>query len=610
MRLYRAATTMLVLGSLSLLSCAEDFTAPIDEVAPAPLPVAALPDQKITTLPIDDIAQYIEEMPDGIHLRPGVEIFQIDEELHPFVEISRHSNIVKVHGPAVEYFAQIEPKDGVFMGDYGFIVEGVTYEHDLITFEVSSMDLSKLIWGNFRIEFTMNALAYADQDEEINIDPIIDEFGNVSRLQAVGPSISSSIGKSWTVGGSGSVSATGSLKTPIEFKGVFEGRIGRFKREYVCKNDRSAEFCVDRIAVYAELTVDYQAKIVASTSRTVEWSDDVKLFPDRTLARVPLGATGLSIDPILFGKMGPTVSASGTVNLTYNYNFYKKIPVGFEYRNLPVRFADNEGLFTIPNGRFPITGSGGSHNFSVTGDVSLTYNFEVSVGIKFALSAAGGVAKMVGPEVKGVLSAKTEYRPYSRDTDGYCLKSGVSLIGKATAKLSFEVDLYLWEWKTDITCDRCELSTRPWNLIGPETTDRFCMNRPQFNTLVIEPQDGSPAGYNDVPGYDVDSICLSRTRNGRRSEWCATGGPSQLRGRPDSTCPLQSGKVAGLTSRTEVTFPVPVEPGDRIVVVQTNNPGACNGSGRARFSLKSGNTTKMLGDGAYFERNATITVPQ
>jgi len=622
MRQFHTAALLLVMASVSMMSCGDSVTPQsLDEIERASDAVV-IQDPKITTLPIDDIAEYIVEMPDGIHLRPGVQIFEVEEALVPYVSIQPNSPIVRVHGAAVEPFSKINPNDAVFIQNMGFIVEGVTYEHDSIVFEVSPFDLSRVIWGNFHLEYEINMAEFfgADFENDAVFVPIVDEFGNVTKSQAVEIEVSQQLNKNWTVAGSGTFNMSGRVRTPLAFKGVFEGRIGRFKSEYVCKGEKTSvwgvgDFCVDRIAAYVELTFEAEARLRASFTASVEWSDS-HTWRRWTAARVPLGPTGLSIDPIIFLKSSVSAKASGTVTVEYNYNFHKKVPVGFEYRNLPRSYTQHEGLFTIPNSRFPITGSGSSHNFNVSGDVTLEYSTDFFIlGVEFAVSAAAGVAKIIGAEIKGVVTAKTEYRPYNRDTDGYCLKAGVTAKGVAGAKIQFEVDLRVWSWKTNLACpddENCaEISTRDFGLIGPETTDRFCLNRPQFRTLVIEPHsDPLPAGFDDVPGYDVDSVCLTRVRNNRRSEWCATSGPQALRGRPDSTCPLQTSKVAGLQGRTEVSFDVPVEPGDRIVVVQSRTPGACNGSGKARFSLKSGNTTRMLGDGAYFESNVSLTVPQ
>ena len=112
-------------------------------------------------------------------------------------------------------------------------------------------------------------------------------------------------------------------------------------------------------------------------------------------------------------------------------------------------------------------------------------------------------------------------------------------------------------------------------------------------------------GYQDIAGYDVDSVYLTRKINGALSRnYYATSGPSALRGRADSTCPMTSAKVAGLNGATEVGFGTPIQVGDVITVVKSNNPGACEGSGTATLTLKRGSRTKVLGT---YQNNISVT---
>ncbi len=624
MRQHLLPILALTTTAFSLISCGEmggEAPLPID----SPATVAA-----VETLPIDDIKDQIVEMPDGIELRPGVDVWEMAEAVNPYMVVDPNSSSVTVLPPAWEAFEPVGIDDVVFVKGVGFMVDSIDKQNDVWTYEVSEVDLGRVVWGNFRIPWEMPTTGLADTPEDMIVreEPVYDDFGNVVRYDPL-TLVDMRIFNDFTVrasgGPSGNFKFDGNVRIPATMKGVFEGRVGRFNSSYRCTNPGDDDdFCIDRLAAYAETTFTAKANMKATISKSVPlWSPDPKVLFKKTLGVVPLGATGLSVTVEVFGQLTAEIKATGEVSAEVEYEFSRTIPFGFEYINKPRQRLT--GVFAIPNIRVPITGTGGRFTkraFDYDAKLEGSAGFELGVG--FSLSAAAGVVKLRGAEIKGILEGSVTYRPLQVSSDPKaCAEAAVEIYGKAEARLQFEIDLRLWSWTKNISCPAAtgseaapcaEVSTRKFEMASG-SWEGFCLDSSAYDTLVIEPIDDS-SGYDDISGYDVDSICVTRTtppnpRAGftvpRTITFCATSGPNALRGKPDSTCPLKSAKVAGLTGRTEIKFDRSLLPGDVIVLVQSNNPGACNGSGKARFSLKRGSRTHMLGGGTYKENNVTLT---
>jgi hypothetical protein len=619
MRQHLLPILALTTTAFSLISCGEmGGEAPLPIDSPAAVAV-------VETLPIDDIKDQIVEMPDGIELRPGVDIWEMAEAVNPYMVVDPHSTSVTVLPPAWEAFEPVGVDDVVFVKGVGFMVDAVDKQSEVWTYEVSEVDLGRVIWGNFRIPWEMPTTGLAESPEDIVVEdqPIYDDFGNVVRydpLTLVDMRIYRDFQVNASGGPSGKFEFDGTVRIPATMKGVFEGRVGRFNSSYRCTNPGDDyDFCIDRLAAYAETTFSATAKMKGTITKSVPlWSPNpVSLF-NKTLGVVPLGATGLSVTVQAFGRLTAEVKATGQVSASVQYDFSRTIPFGFEYINKPRQRLT--GVFAIPNMRVPISGAGGrfsQRQFDYDAKLEGSAGFELGVG--FSLSAAAGVVKLRGAEIKGIMEASVTYRPLQVSSDPKaCAEAAVEVYGKAEARLQFEIDLRLWSWTKNISCPGdgpcAEVSTEKYPMAKGEW-EGFCLDSAVFDTLLIEPIDDS-SGFDDISGYDVDSVCVTRTtppnpRLGftipQTTTFCATSGPSALRGRPDSTCPLRTSKVAGLTSNTEIKFGRSLIPGDVIVLVQSNSPGACNGSGKARFSLKRGNRTRMLGGGTYKENNVTLT---
>jgi len=628
----------LLLAIFPLMSCGDiDQTAnqsgatePIQVDGPHPRLLHESDDVRITTLPVDDIEEYVEEMPDGIHLRPGVAIHQLQELGLQDIEISRHHPIVRVSGAAIDAFAEVNPGDAVFLDEgYGFIVEGLTYEQGLITLEVSTFELTRVIWGNFKIEYKMPTVMTEDDIDQLT-EPVIDEFGNVTRTQALS-ALRMKKEQGWEEDG-WSASFEAEVNFPVRLEGVFEGRIGTFNSSYDCRINaqrswyqRDERFCVDRLGAWINASIEAQGELSVTYRRGLRFhkgGPEHGRFFQRTLGRVPLGSTGLFLDLVAFAQYTLDAEAGGEVTMSYTYNYSATAPIGFEYRNYPeTRFASTNGVRPIPNSTRPVQKRGENHTFDVDGSVSAEAGAKVEAGVFFQVSAAAGVARLEGPQLKAVFDAQAFYKPFARDDQGACAKLHIQLRGEAVARIEFKVDLKLWKWTTEFSCEQCTATFLPWDILGPWTSrdSPFCLSGPSYDKLVVEYASGGPEPYEAPEGYIIDAIEVRSVVPGvriPRVQYAISGGGSGAHGRPNATsCPLTSGNVHPVTSRAEFGFSRPLKPGDTIKVIQTSVPaggGLCSPGGRARFTLKGAGGTPdvQLTNGNFVEGGPTLTVPQ
>lgn len=613
MRKHLLALIALAATGVSLMSCGDDGDEPNSQdqtTAPGPA---------VGTMPIDDIADKIVEMPDGIQLRPGVDIWEMAPPVQPYILIDPHSTVVTVLPPAFEAFEPVGFNDVVFVNDVSFIVEKVDRHADEWLIHVSPVDLSRIVWGNFSIPWEADTRVLGDSPDDLMGDepPVYDEFGNMVRGQAETPFdlVNRSIYADFAYG-RGHVVFDATLRIPATMRGKFEGRIGTFNKSYRCADPSDGSFCVDYMSAYASTTVDLNVKnLTASFTASATASKDKTVF-DKTIATVNLGTTGLKVIVNAYLKITAEAKATGAVTAETAYQFNRTVPFGFEYINKP----NQQGVYAIYNERYPISGAGGSfskQNFKL--DAGVDFSVAAELGVDFGLGTLGGLAKIRGAKVAVVLEGALSYHPLQLAVNpGECASADVSLYGKAEADLTFEVDLKLWSWKENISCPGqgscATLTTRPMKLVEKEFAGT-CLDQ-GFDTLVIEPvSTTSPPGFDDVPGYDVDSVCVTHVTPANRraglpsrsTTFCATSGPAGLRGRADGTCPMSSAQVAGLSGPTEIKFGRDIQPGDVIVVTHSNNAAACQGSGKAKLTLKKGSRTRPLGDGAAFEQNISVT---
>lgn len=578
----------------------DDVTGEVDDGAPDWAQV------EVETLPTDDIDEHIEEMPDGVHLRPGVDIFRIVEPGLSYVHFEDETTTVYVGAPAVDAFDGIGAEDIVFAGDKGFIVDARRMDGDVLVIDASPIDLSRVLWGNWKIPFNLDLTEVARQHDHIEmveeVPDAVDDDGLTTHQQPLRLLNVSIPETTFRYSAGELVIKPSHLRIDADMDGAFEGRIGRFKRSYRCAD--GGNFCVDRLAVWADSTIDGHLKGKATLNAAVTGTHVETWAGPTTIGRpIPIGTTGLAvnIEYVLRSKFELQASANGEMKEA-QYTINKSAPIGFEYRN-------NSGMSLLPKDGQTSGSADGAVDFALTGTVTYTTNLQA--GLIFGLSDSFGIATLRGSEIKAVINKKITWRPLQVDDDPQpCLQLDVALQGVATAYLEFEVDAWIWKWKEALLCeskDCAEISTNPIMLVE-EKSDAGCIDL-YFDKLVVDvARTDEPLGLDGIDGmFEIDAICKERVlpRNPRAGRMTAETrvkcvDTPQLR-EVSNECPIDtSGWVALPTGEREFSFGESILPGDTIMVSR-GNAQTCNGSGAARYSLKRGSQTRPLGNGELIE---------
>lgn len=603
--------------------------------------------------------------PDGIFMRPGVEIFPVNaqKQVHVFIdeELSMPEDApvyLRVTGPMVQELSAVKPGDGLLLdGTPGFVATKVLADGDDLLIATESFHLGKMVWGNFRLEFPMphptGHFMGKDTDSGHSVEQIdsglelperYDGLLDVSQQALEIPIAGMDIEVARTFGSApleAEVKATGSVRMYVtgEFKGVFEGRIGRVVgSDYTCLNpdDRRlwghGDLCVDRLAVYAESGIDIEVKAKAEVSGKLTsaccegWEREFGGF------EFPIPNTPLTVGGNPFVKWGIEFEATLEASVEASWTGGPRVPFGFEYINNTRYRSPNltgnpdDGSYLIPNSRIPARfDSGGVELQGVEGTGYLGAKPFVEGGVKFKVGNVGpDVVRLVGAKIALRGEYEMKWQPIQDvEWETPCWQGTGKLFGVVAPDLTFQVGIEgVKTWKKNLFCSGegtcAQLKTpnvfeffrvpeRYWK----HTNDDVCIETPEYTTLRIIPTSDEPMGFEDVEGYDVDAIVLSRrVQTGRglftNREWTASGGPSKLQGRPDSNCDNFSSKVAGITGPTEVTFPVRLKTGDTITVVQTQQAAGCEGSGTARFEVENRDGTKVVG---VLEQNGELVIP-
>ncbi len=664
-RPQKLITGLAALVAISFLSCVEQD--PVEE----PLdPMATSPSRDISKL-LDNGVPYtitypkrhrldnenIIDMPDGIHLRPGVKIHELTVEEAEFVyQNGDDFSLFHATGAAKEALKTADKHDVVFVDDgVAFIVNEVRRDVDETVFVTRPFNLVDVIYGNFRIEYEVPYQLFDNEtgeylvpdgqvtEETVVLDPTEDD-PYATRKSAVTlwsyQNIPLTLELGRDVGSSGSIAAkltsTLTLRATATVKGVFEGQISYINQSYRCKNPdevgwfEGTTFCVDRLAAYFEAgaggkidaTLEAEGKLAKGASTYRNGRERWSAGP----YGVPLGTTGLALSLEPYMRVGGEINATAAGSVAFDWEANPRLPIGFEYINnsryqrLPGNPSD--GVYPIPNARYPKSMGNAGFNFKdATGDITVGAEAFIRGGIKFGAQNVGTrVISLTGADIylsfKGTGTWRLLQAP---GTNKPCLEFGFSTTINAEPSILFTVDAKVKSWSFNIFCseggDACAKLTSP-NLTPNWKWSRnsapFCKTG-ERDTVTLTPTSNTPAGRFDITGYEVDGLALTSAATAGAGSFSsrttyATNGPSKARGRPDANCNNLSSKVAGITSSTAFKFGRGLKTGDTITVVQINDKSdGCRGSGTVRVSL-SGNSVDSVDIGT-IAQNGSIQVP-
>ena len=382
----------------------------------------------------------VEEIPKGVHLRPGVEIHFASEASGALLDEA--ANTVKLTGEAASQNASL--KAGDILGSETWVarVVGVKKSGDALVASVEQLFLTDVIYGDFDMELPL------ELGEGSSFD--VDENGNISSqkqnlsIPSWDPQLTASAAGKLTAGVEGGVSF------PAGATGRFKGKIGLIPvKELMVKFDLGMQA---RLTVYAE----------ASASGSVEISNE---FGRVSLGDIPLGTTGLSLKPSLVFDGTLSGNASGKVRVEATAQASLNVPVGFNY-------TDSNGLQMIPNGTYPIT-TGGGISAGVVNEASAEASLELSVRLVIGLGIVKIPGKITGPNASVGLYAESSYLPLGTPE---CLTAEAGAQACITAAVGFEAFGFSKEFALDPWCLRKALAQ-----YGDQ--GQFCIDAPSSQEL-------------------------------------------------------------------------------------------------------------------------------
>ncbi len=597
-----------ILASIALASCSDpnSVPAPGETVNVSEEAAAAMSDIEVETLPTDDIEEHIIDMPDGIHLQPGVDVFRIVDPALSLLIFDEENNEVLVPAPAVSAFDDIGERDLVYAGETAFIVKGKEMQGDMLVVKKGKVELVELIYGNFRIPFKVDMREWVEakgwdyevvteEQEVLGEDGISTHRQQIQLIDTEWPKIK------LTPSGPGELEiAEGNLRMNAEMDGVFEGRIGSFRSSYNCRHGGAAggRFCIDRLGVWADTTLQTKGGIKATAEAAWEKSDIDDFGGPETIGRpIPLGATGISVNIEAFLERKIEGKVYGKVEAEATWDIDKSMPIGWVYTN---NGGNGSGFDLLPNPEQVRTRTN-ENDFDASFAAGFEGVYELAAGLKFGLSDPTATAKLRGGDIGSAISTKLVYEPLkggvALEGDEDCLTLEFRGFGRMRASIEFEADFRIWSWERNLTCpdDPGNCATLEKNYFSFKAGDGgdTCLELgyDALEISVVDPDE--PLGYDDLPGFDIDMICKERRlaanpRAGRpdpttRTKCITEDGLDSL----SNTCPLDSGEVLGLTGTRRFDFGEKILPGDVIKVYQPRNQG-CNGGGSATFKLVGG----------------------
>ncbi len=623
--------------ALALSSCSESEEVVGKTIHVSEESAAMMGDVEVDTLPTDDIDEYIVDMPDGVHLRPGVDVFRIVEPAKSMLIFEEGTDQVIVPAPAVSAFDDIGERDLVFVGEDAFIVKKKEYDRGMLVIEKGPVILADLIYGNFRIPFKLDMRKWFEAkglDYEIVEREVVGEDGVRTRQQHIQIADESWPKKTFSPDGAEFEIDAGHLRMNAEMEGQFEGRIGSFNEhhdcgpveEYSCGRrgrrtcTREPNFCVDRLAIWADARVSTAGGLKATARQDVPlWDPDPEDFGGPvTVGRYPLGTTGISVYIDFFLREKVTVEAYGKVEVEARWNTERAMPIGWVYDNSP----NGVGFEVLPRPE-QVRRISDDNDFDAALAAGLEASYELAVGLEFGVSDFTGTAKLRGGDIGAAFQVKANYEPLKAgialEREDWCFKLEVAAEARLRAYLTFEVDFRIWDWESSVACTRDEpCGTLSEEIFKLELTDNaeLCQEL-AYDALEIEVVNpDEPPGFDSLDGYDIDSICKYRTlaaspRAGRPTaeerEVCITTDGLDSN---SNTCPVDPSEAIGLTGTRRFDFGEKILPGD---VIRVNQPGnaACNGGGSVKFRLVGGSLSDSrvheFFNGEPHEGSATLT---
>ncbi len=594
-------TLVMILFSLVTISCAE--TTP--------------PQLLETETPGINEPDDIVDMPQGVHWREEIAIFEFD------AEDAANWNY-DIEGRILMPDEYAEDVDGMKAGDvliaweaYIFFVKEITTTDEGIEILVKRFSVGDAIYGEFDIPIVEPEQSGIGEVSTPKITMDLSTFGNFPA------SVSAQV-------------TSADLDFPVSTDGAFKGKIPKISG-YRCEGETVHGYCVDYLMAKLTLGFDAHLDMNFTAALALEFATADPPPPIAAIQRlnsrilqIPLGATGLAIQPQFEIPRQISLSFSGEAELGFMAQASARLPLGFEYFNKGYQGHRNSDFSWMPNARHPATFD---KEFTPTasGSGKVVLHQHIGIGIGFRIVPA--VSSSVGLSGLGFAATLNEDFTYDRFKPNNCLEAKLTVKFSAKAQIKFFIDSWVGEWEWTLL-DRTGSAEggraiagsipigKPIELAKVSGGTQFCGDAGTAKNLRITRVTDEPGGLADGNGYELDAVQVSRTSgsgiNQTTETWEATGATgggnsNAATGVPDAkTCSEFSNKVAAVASSITLTFDKSFKPGDVVNVFQylpgneIGPDGDCYPSGSIKIEVGNGSAWNTVIE--QIAGNAVVTI--
>ena len=420
----------------------------------------------------------VGEALDGIHLRPGVEIINIDSSRNSSLVIDEVASTMRLSledfEALLEEYEEIWSGDILSVDDLLFIIDGVRSVGREIVIELGPFELFEVVHGEW--DYTNEDFVEADEVDDLRTieQPMGSEGSNVDQK-----------GFSWgdLVGGEVDISVSGSIDFPLKWvdDARFRGRISRWGQgigtDYTCRTYteevtrrryrlfgeritvvqevQPENFCIDYILVRGYFGVEHELEIAVAPTVKLE----KKFGPERphlfTTFYVPIGTLPFNIRISPYMHYGLEAKIEGALKWAKESGASIRVPIGFEYNP---HDPDHPGMALLPNDNAPanrVQISQKPMNWTETPplrpdvEVQASLKAFAELGVIFGLGVGQDRAVAVsvkGPKIAGEIAAVGKYNPL----EPACLTGDVYLRAYGKAELQGRIAFGGWSWGINI----------------------------------------------------------------------------------------------------------------------------------------------------------------
>ncbi len=562
----------------------------------------------------------ILEMPEGVHWREEIAVFEFSPEVARKWNFDTTGVIVIPNSE--------DGIEGIKSGDvlvawetFIFFVEKLETTDAGTAVSVRKFSVADAIYGEFDVPF-FEGTTPTPQIGEVSwpkIEVDLAKFGEVA----------SKLGNATTI--------EGGLDFPVSVEGGFRGKIPRVSG-YTCQGETISGYCVDYLLAKLTLGVDAYINATFQAEKSFEYGFDepIKLsvvdsFNSR-IGRIPLGSSGLAIQPQLEIPGALKITASGEATVQFQAEASGRLPLGFEYFNAGYQGRSSDSFQFLPNSNHP-TSFSNSHSTEASGSAKVVIHQHIGVGIGFRIvPAATSSVGISGVGFAGRVNEDITLDPFKPNN---CLQAEFYFDASAKAQIKFFIDSWVGDWEWDLMDDSGANSQNGKVVDGTipigekitfaksESGSLFCLDEGTAKKLRLTVTSTSPPGKEegDNNGYELDGVSVTRITGsgvgGSSETWHATsafggGNSSAATGEPDAKqCSSYNSKVADVNGTIELTFAKSFKDGDSVQIYQfvtgheIGNLGACYPSGTVKVEVGDGSNWNEIKDEI---QNGIITI--